>query len=210
MGTITSLTTQAKNPNRVNVFIDDEFACGLALAIALELRVGQVITRNELEQLDKRDDVHRARERVLRLLARRPYSSAEIARYLQRHKIDGEIVQIVIEDLSEARLIDDEAFAAYWVEQRRAFRPRSRLALRQELGQKGIRQDIVNDALTMLDETAAARKIAQKQARRWDGLPEAEWRTRLTRYLMRHGYPYDVVVEVVAETWVALHTDEEE
>lgn len=210
MGTITSLTTQAKNPNRVNVFIDDEFACGLARAIALELRVGQVITRNELEQLDKRDDVHRARERVLRLLARRPYSSAEIARYLQRHKIDGEIVQIVIEDLSEARLIDDEAFAAYWVEQRRAFRPRSRLALRQELGQKGIRQDIVNDALTMLDETAAARKIAQKQARRWDGLPEAEWRTRLTRYLMRHGYPYDVVVEVVAETWLALHTDEEE
>ena len=210
MGTITSLTTQAKNPNRVNVFIDDEFACGLALEVALELRVGQVITRNDLEQLDKRDDVHRARERVLRLLARRPYSSAEIARYLQRHKIDGEIVQIVIEDLSEARLIDDEAFAAYWVEQRRAFRPRSRLALRQELGQKGIRQDIVNDALTMLDETAAARKIAQKQARRWDGLPEAEWRTRLTRYLMRHGYPYDVVVEVVAETWVALHTDEEE
>lgn len=210
MGTITSLTTQAKNPNRVNVFIDDEFACGLALEVALELRVGQVITRNDLEQLDKRDDVHRARERVLRLLARRPYSSAEIARYLQRHKIDGEIVQIVIEDLSEARLIDDEAFAAYWVEQRRAFRPRSRLALRQELGQKGIRQDIVNDALTMLDETAAARKIAQKQARRWDGLPEAEWRTRLTRYLMRHGYPYDVVVEVVAETWLALHTDEEE
>ena len=210
MGTITSLTTQAKNPNRVNVYIDDEFACGIALEIALELRVGQVITRNELEQLDKRDDIHRARERVLRLLARRPYSSAEIARYLQRHKIDGEIVQIVIEDLSEARLIDDEAFAAYWVEQRRAFRPRSRLALRQELGQKGIRQDIVNDALTMLDETAAARKIAQKQARRWDGLPEAEWRTRLTRYLMRHGYPYDVVVEVVAETWLALHTDEEE
>ena len=210
MGTITSLTTQAKNPNRVNVFIDDEFACGLALEVALELRVGQVITRNDLEQLDKRDDVHRARERVLRLLARRPYSSAEIARYLQRHKIDGEIVQIVIEDLSEARLIDDEAFAAYWVEQRRAFRPRSRLALRQELGQKGIRQDIVNDALTMLDETAAARKIAQKQARRWDGLPEAERRTRLTRYLMRHGYPYDVVVEVVAETWLALHTDEEE
>ena len=210
MGTITSLTTQAKNPNRVNVFIDDEFACDLALEVALELRVGQVITRNDLEQLDKRDDVHRARERVLRLLALRPYSSAEIARYLQRHKIDGEIVQIVIEDLSEARLIDDEAFAAYWVEQRRAFRPRSRLALRQELGQKGIRQDIVNDALTMLDETAAARKIAQKQARRWDGLPEAEWRTRLTRYLMRHGYPYDVVVEVVAETWLALHTDEEE
>jgi regulatory protein len=210
MGTITALTTQAKNPGRVNVFIDDDFACGLALEIALDLRVGQEITRSALEQLDKRDDVHRARERVVRLLARRPYSSAEIARYLRRHKIDGDIIQIVIEDLTEARLIDDEAFAAYWVEQRKTFRPRSRLALHQELSQKGVQQNIVNDALTDLDEVAEARKVARKQARRWNGLPEAEWRTKLTRYLMRHGYAYDAVTEVVAETWLELHTDEEE
>jgi regulatory protein len=210
MGTITALTAQVKNPNRVNVFIDGEFACGLAMEVAAGLRLGQSITRTELEELDRRDEIHQARERVLRLLARRPYSSAEISRFLRRHQHDDEIIQIVIDDLTEAKLIDDDAFAAYWVEQRETFRPRSRLALRQELSQKGIGREIVAEALSEMDEADAARRVAQKQAGRWRGLPEAEWRTRMTRYLMRHGYPYDVVSEVVTEIWLAFQSDEEE
>lgn len=209
MGTITALTAQVKNPDRVNVFVDGTFAIGLALTVAAGLRVGQEISQADLEKLDERDEVHRARERVLRLLARRPYSSAEITRYLRRHQIDGEIIQNVIDDLTEAKLIDDDAFAAYWVEQRETFRPRSRLALRQELGQKGIDREIVADALSEVDEIDAARRVAQKQAGRWRGLPEAEWRTKLTRYLMRQGYPYDIVSEVVTETWLAFKPDEE-
>ncbi len=144
------------------------------------------------------------------MLARRPYSSTEITRYLRRHQIDGEIIQNVIDDLTEAKLIDDDAFAAYWVEQRETFRPRSRLALRQELNQKGVKREIVAEALSEVDEIDAARRVAQKQAGRWRGLPEAEWRAKLTRYLMRQGYPYDIVSEVVTEAWLATQPDENE
>ncbi|MCO5181817.1 MAG: RecX family transcriptional regulator [Candidatus Promineofilum sp.] len=210
MGTITALTAQVKNPDRVNVFIDGAFAVGLALSVAAGLRIGQEISQSELEQLDQRDEVHRARERVLRLLARRPYSSAEISRYLRRHQMDDEIIQNVIDDLTEAKLIDDDAFAAYWVEQRETFRPRSRLALRQELSQKGVEREIVAEALSDVNEIDAARRVARKQAGRWRGLAEAEWRTKMTRYLMRHGYPYDVVSEVVTETWLEVKPDEDE
>ena len=210
MGTITALTAQVKNPDRVNVFIDGAFAVGLALSVAAGLRIGQEISQSELEQLDQRDEVHRARERVLRLLARRPYSSAEISRYLRRHQMDDEIIQNVIDDLTEAKLIDDDAFAAYCVEQRETFRPRSRLALRQELSQKGVEREIVAEALSYVDEIDAARRVARKQAGRWRGLAEAEWRTKMTRYLMRHGYPYDVVSEVVTETWLEVKPDEDE
>ncbi len=44
----------------------------------------------------------------------------------------------VIDYLSEMHYVDDEAFAEFWVDQRETFRPRSRLALRQELAQKGL------------------------------------------------------------------------
>ena len=199
-----------KNPDRVNVFVDGSFALGLAATVAADLRIGQQITQAELEQLDKRDEVHRARERALNLLARRPYSSSEISRNLRRHQYDGETIQNVIDDLIEANLIDDNAFAAYWVEQRETFRPRSRLALRQELSQKGIERDIVTDALSSVDEVESARRVAQKQAGRWRGLPEVEWRTKMTRFLMRQGYPYDVVSEVVTETWPAFMPVEDE
>lgn len=210
MGTITALTAQVKNPDRVNVFIDGAFALGLALSVATGLRIGQEISQTELEELDQRDEIHRARERVLGLLARRPYSSAEISRYLRRHQMGDEIIQNVIDDLTEANLIDDDAFAAYWVEQRETFRPRSRLALRQELSQKGVEREIVAEALSDVDEIDAARRVARKQAGRWRGLAEAEWRAKLTRYLMRHGYTYDVVSEVVTETWLEVKPDEDE
>lgn len=209
MGTITALTTQVKDPNRVNVFIDGDFACGLALEVAAGLQIGRQITQAELEQLDKRDEIHRGRERVLRLLARRPYSSAEISRYLRRHQYDDEAIKNIIDDLTDVKLIDDDAFATYWVEQRETFRPRSRLALLQELGQKGIERDIVTEALSDLDEAEAARRVAQKQAGRWRGLSETEWRTRMTRYLLRHGYPYDLTRDVVTELWLALENEEE-
>jgi regulatory protein len=210
MGTITALTAQMKNPDRVNVFIDGTFALGLALTVAAGLRVGQEISQAELEKLDQHDEVHRARERVLGLLARRPYSSSEISRYLRRHQMGDEIIKNVIDDLTEAKLIDDDAFAAYWVEQRETFRPRSRLALRQELSQKGVDREVVNEALSEIDEIDAARRVALKQAGRWRGLAEAEWRTKLTRYLMRQGYPYDIVSEIVSETWLAFKPDEED
>lgn len=210
MGTITALTAQVKNPDRVSVFVDGQFACGLAMSVAAGLRVGQTLTAADLEALDQREEIHRARERAVGLLARRPRSSAEIARHLRRHQHDDDAIQIVINDLVEAGLIDDSAFASFWIEQRETFRPRSRLALRQELSQKGIDREIVSEALESLDEIDAARRVAHKQAGRWKDLPETEWRTKLTRYLLRHGYPYDVVKEVVTETWLALKPDDEQ
>ncbi len=209
MGTITALTAQVKNPERVSVFIDGAFACGLALEVAAGLRVGQIVTTAELEALERREEVHHARERAVGLLARRPRSADEISRQLRRHQHDADVIQIVIDDLTAAGLIDDTAFAAFWVEQRDAFRPRSRLALRQELSQKGLEREVVAEALEGLDEIEAARRVARKQAGRWRELPEAEWRAKLTRYLLRHGYPYDVVSEVVSETWLALKPDDE-
>lgn len=209
MGTITALSAQVKNPDRVSVFVDGAFVCGLASSVAAGLRVGQSIELAELGQLEHRDEIHRTRERVLRLLARRPYSSNEVIQFLRRHKVDDDISRIVIDDLIEAKLIDDEAFAAFWVEQRDAFRPRSLMALRQELGQKGIDRQIANEVLADRDETETARRVLQKQARRWRGLSEKEWRTKSTTYLMRQGYPYDVVREVVTEAWLALQQTDE-
>lgn len=210
MGTITSLTVQVKNSDRLSVFVDGEFACGLALEVAAGLRVGQTITPAELVQLEQREDVYQARERALGLLARRPRSSSEIARHLRRHRHDDDAIRLVIDDLTEKGLIDDNAFAAFWVEQRETFRPRSRLALRQELSQKGLEREVVSEALNSLDEIDAARRVAHKQARRWSQLPEEEWRAKLTRYLLRHGYPYDIVNEVVGETWLAFNTETDE
>ncbi|MFO7664070.1 MAG: regulatory protein RecX [Chloroflexota bacterium] len=199
MGTITALKAQVKNPDRVSVFVDDEFVVGLAAAVAAGLRVGQTITAADLTRLEQNEQAHRARERVVGLLARRPYSANEVIRYLRRHQYDEATINAVVDDLTEAGLIDDNAFAAYWVEQRETFRPRSRLALRQELSLKGVEREIVADALAEVDEVDAARRLARKKAGRYSHLSETEFQTKLSHYLQRQGFSYDIVREVVGE-----------
>lgn len=195
---------QKRNQSRANVFLDGEFAFGLALNLALALKVGQELSAADINSLQNEDEYEMAKDRAVRQLARRPYSTAEIQRFLRRHKHNDEAISRVIDYLSEMRYVDDSAFAEFWVEQRESFRPRSRLALRQELSQKGLSPELINQAIESVDETEAARRLANKQARRWQHLPEAEFTQKVAGYLQRHGFPYSIVEPIVAEAWQSL------
>ena len=195
---------QKRNNSRANVFINEEFAFGLALNLALELKVGQEMSAAEIEALQQEDDFETAKDRAVRQLARRPYSSAEIARLLKRHKHTDESIARVLGYLGERNYVDDASFAEFWVEQRESFRPRSRMALRQELSQKGLSSELITQAVESVDETAAARRLAEKQGRRWQHLSETEFTQKVAAYLQRQGFPYSIVEPVVAETWQSL------
>lgn len=209
MGLITALNLQVNDPGRISVFIDGEFAVGLAAPLTGGLAVGQEITVEELDRLRRDDDFYRGRTRALGLLARRPYSAAEIEGYLRRKDYDAETARRVVESLKESGYVDDQAFAAYWLEQRETFRPRSRRALESELRQKGVERQTIEGALEDFDDFEAARRLAEKQARRLSRYEETEWRTRLQGYLLRQGFSYEVTGEVVEATWKAQQTETE-
>ena len=98
-------------------------------------------------------------------------------------------------------LLDDVAFASYWVEQRETFRPRSRFALGQELRQKGISREVVEAVLAEVDDTAAARRAVEKRANRWAGLPEDAFKEKVAGYLQRRGFTYEVIKETLEKNW---------
>jgi regulatory protein len=207
METITALTVQKRNPDRVNVYIDGEFALGLPQAVAAKLEVGQTVTPEELDSLKQHDLVDKAKRNATRLISYRPRSVAEVQRRLQRKGYDDPVVDRVVEQLQAAALLDDVAFARYWVEQRETFKPRGQFALRQELQQKGVSRDIITAVLSDLDEMAAARRAAEKKARRWGHLPEESFRMKLGRFLKRRGFDYETIRQVTNETWQAMSTD---
>ena len=121
--------------------------------------------------------------------------------HLQRKAFDEETIEQVLAYLNGLELLDDVAFAQYWIEQRETFRPRSRYALGQELRQKGISREIVAAALEEVDETAAARRAAEKQANRWAGLPEDVFKEKMAGFLQRRGFSYDIIREILEESW---------
>jgi len=141
--------------------------------------------------------VARAVDRAVRLLARRPYSRAEIRRNLDSKEIAPAVIDDALARLERLGYVDDRAFALYWIENRERFRPRGPRALRYELRQKGISESIINEVLDGLDPASSARQAAEDKARRLRGLAPDEFRQRLGAFLVRRGFDYDVVREVV-------------
>ena len=198
-GTITALRFQKRNKNRVNVYLDGQFAFGLAAIEAARLRVGQTLGDDDVARLQKRDEVERAYERALNFLSYRPRSETEVCRNLRKKNVEDEVIEVVVERLTRAELLNDREFARYWMENRLQFNPRGARALRQELWEKGVSAPIIADALADFDEGIAARRVAEAGARRLAHLKPRDFCRRLRAYLARRGFSYAVIKPLVEE-----------
>lgn len=98
------------------------------------------------------DDPAVVLEAAARFLEARSRSVAEVRRRLGRAGYRSDLVDGAIVRLSELGMLDDEAFGRAWVESRDRARPRGEIALRRELGLKGVDRAIVDE---LLDERRA-------------------------------------------------------
>jgi regulatory protein len=207
MKRITALDVQKKNPNRVNVHLDGEFAFGLARITAAWLKVGDTLSDEKIAALQAEDMRERALQQALLFLGYRARSEKEIRQNLKKHEYSEEAIEYTLNRLRENRLANDSEFAQAWVENRNTFRPRSRRALTMELRQKGLDEETVKNAVANVDEEALAYETARKRAPRLKGLEWSEFRKKLSEHLARRGFPYPVVASAVARIWNETHTE---
>jgi regulatory protein len=208
-GRITAILAQERDPQRANVFVDGQFAFGLQMIEAARLSKGQFLRDEDIAHLLDVDQQERAHEQALHFLSYRPRSQAEVTRHLQRHGFSEPAIQAVSERLSQAGLLDDEAFARYWVSNRDQFRPRGQSALRHELRQKGVADGIVDALLADSDESEKAYRAALERLARWRRAYNAfqagaaTLRRKLTDHLLRRGFGY----QVIQQTWERLRAE---
>jgi regulatory protein len=213
-GKITALRAQAKDPQRVNVFVDGEFAIGVSLTTITKtgLHVGKQLSAEEFAKLEQTESGDKAYLAALRFLEARPRSIAEVRARLGRKDYAPEAIDAAIARLAELELLDDTAFARYWVENRRAYRPRGVGALRDELRRKGIDADVtaevLDDALTG-DEAASAWELARGALRKYAGSQDRNAFTRrMGSYLQRRGYTFEVIRPIVDQLWAEVSAAE--
>ncbi len=206
---VTALKALARNPKRVNVFLDGRFAFGLAKIEAIRLRVGQELDEAAVARLQQADTEEQAYERALKLLSSRPRSEDEIRRKLREHKVSDETIEAVLAHLRRAGLVDDAAFANYWVENRAAFRPRSQRMLKAELKRKGVGEAALAHALTTTNDAEAAYALAAKRVRsaKLAEAPYPDFRRRLGDYLARRGFDFETIGPIVERLWKENHPD---
>lgn len=212
MAVITALEKQRNDPERVNVYLDGAFAFGasVTLVLARKLVEGRELSEDDVAALQHDDTVERAFGAVLNYLSYRPRSRREIGHYFRRKKIEPEVAEALTERLQRLGLVDDRAFARYWVENRLAFRPRGSRALRMEMRQKGLESDVIDDALEGLqDEEALAHEVGLKKVHSLTGLEEREFFRKMVGFLQRRGFGYDVAARTARRLYAEKDGAEE-
>ncbi|HEY1293834.1 MAG TPA: regulatory protein RecX [Chloroflexota bacterium] len=122
---------------------------------------------------------------------------------LRRAGAEAVVIESVLSQLRRHSLVDDQAFAEYWVEQRQTFRPRGARLVRAELAQRGIARAGAEAATAPLEGTASedAYRAAGKRAGQLRTCDEPEFTRRLGQWLARRGFDWDTITPVVARLW---------
>ncbi len=202
---VTDLIVQKNNAQRVNVFINNQFAFGLSRLLAISLKIGQEINTAKINQLLNEDKIERAYQKTLHFLSFRSRSKKEIIDYLNKNGITPDIQTEVITKLQKIDLVNDDGFAKMWVENRNTFRPRGKRALQFELKKKGIQDEIIEDVVQNLNEDELAYQAIQKFISRIQNFDWIDFRSKGMGYLSRRGFGYETSSKMIKKIWNELH-----
>jgi regulatory protein len=205
---ITALEPQQRQADRYNLHLDDRFALALdaELVIAEGLSVGMELTEADVERLRAREDERRLLDAALHFLGPRPRSRAEVRRRLltpkrNRAAPDPDAVERTLDRLERLGVLNDQAFAEFWVENRERFSPRSARALTQELRLRGVRRETVEHVAEPERDEERAIAAGRQRLRALAGLGYADFRTKLGQFLLRRGFSYADARTAVQRLW---------
>lgn len=196
-GVVTAIEQQQRNLERVNVFLDGEFAFAIVRdeAIAQGLRIGRELSVDEVGAFRAQDFVSKATESALRLLGVRPRAEHELRDRLKRKGYEPATIDLALERVRNWGYLDDADFARRWVDNRLEYRPRSKRMLEMELRQKGVDRETISSTIeeTDIDEVASATELARKAVAKMSSLDPVVARRRITGQLARRGFNYGTI-----------------
>jgi regulatory protein len=199
---ITGITAQQRDKNRINVMVDGKYRFSLDILQLgdLGIKVGKEYTDAEMAKLEEESQFGKVYTRALEWVLNRPRSQRELRDYLYRKTRDTrtkeghlkkgvspQLTERVFERLDQKGYVNDEKFAAFWIENRNVGKGISKRKLQAELQLKGVDRQIVDRLLeesARNDESELEKIIAKKRSRYDDD-------QKFMAYLARQGFSYD-------------------
>jgi len=210
---ITKIESQKRNPRRVSLYLDGRFAMGIDLQVAQDmgLRQGLELSQSQLQKVTSAAEKSKAKSFALDFIGYRARSVWEVAERLKKRGHSQNVIDQVIRELRQSDLLDDVQFAAQWAQSRVATKPLGERLLRRELKLKGISNEIVEKTVAetfgQVSQKELAANLLKIRRKRYLALDEKKAKQRMAAFLLRRGFPREVVWEVVEQ---ALHKGKED
>ena len=135
-------------------------------------------------------DASAAELAAVALLARRDYASGELGARLRARGFEPAVIEALLERLAARRLLNDERYAAHFVEYHSA-RGQGPVRIRRDLEAVGVDAALIEAALQAVPDWAALASDVRR--RRFGAEPPQAWREkgRQARFLQYRGFSND-------------------
>lgn len=211
---VTKLSAQERNTERVSMFLDDRFSCGLSLNTLAKYNifVGKELDDEEYKDILYDDLGERLFNRAADYLGSTIKSAKQVRTYLQKtlFKKKGlwyeelkkedmeELVQNTINKLEKYSYLNDSEFAQAFIQSRVINKPRGKNILLSELITKGVSKELAEEKLDELidDEYDMLKRVYEKKYR--DEVFGIKERKKID-FLLRKGFNWELIERLINE-----------
>ena len=204
---ITKIENQKKHPDRKNIYVDGQFFLGVSAETLMRsaLRTDDEVGREQLDILQRTEELLSAKNAALRYLSTRPRTEREVRDKLREKEYGEEEIARAIDDLKRSGLLNDEEFSRMYIRDALASRPAGKLLLKKKLLLLGVDKATVDHALheafQQVNQEDAAMKAATQFMKKTHSTRKNEsalkLRNRLTSFLVRRGYTWNLIETVL-------------
>ena len=138
--------------------------------------------------------------RAAALCARGEQSSCDIREKLIKWGLSTSDAHQVLEQLKEQNFIDDSRYARAFVKDKFAFNGWGRMKIAFRLRQKSIPADIIDDALTAIDEDQYRQRLTELLSAKWRSIKHDDSRAAwaaMMRFACSRGFETPIAAECV-------------
>ena len=136
---------------------------------------------------------------AVRALARSDRTTAQIERMLAAKGASPSQVRTAVRRLTSLRYLDDEAFAARWIDRRLARMPMGRARLEEELLSTGCPEHIAQATLRAIYRKVSERDLAMQVVKVAGRSTSAQTPGRIARLLSQRGFDEDTIETVMGQ-----------
>lgn len=205
---ITDIQQQKKNNQRINVFLDDEYAFSMDAvdAVVLGIKTGKELDADELRECIRKSQYAKAKDKALGMLSRKNASRKMVFDYLRTKEYETFIADEVCDELEQIGYIDDYAYATLFAEyaSEKLWGIRK---LRYELSKNGVDANIIEDVICNSHQITAE-ELAEKINDEYPGidLKDIKSKQKVMRYFASHGFDFGIIGSAV-DIYISMSED---
>lgn len=202
MNKITNIETQKRNEERVNIYIDNEFAfaCYKEIVYKEGLKKDMEVELERLRKIIEEEEFLKCKNSALRIVEKTYKTEKEMIDKLLQKGYEGIIIEKTIAFLKEYNFLNDEKYSLMYARDKSKIQGKNKI--KYSLMKKGIDKDTIENTLESMDnsvEEETAYNLAIKKYRILSKKENDKYKLnqKLIRFLLGKGYDYGLIKNVI-------------